>query len=155
MSKKRGARRCARQSARALKERDCGFSSMEILESLAEATAMPSWAQREWLEAVRIIVPYWQRKQLWPSCFPEAQRDYYRQNHARIRENQRRYYQRHRTERNAHSMAWAKSNHQRVLANRRKWRAVHAEAERARVRAWQSANRNKINSRRRERRADG
>ena len=134
-------------------ERERGSSSLDVLQIFAEATALPSWAPPEWIPAARVYVPYQVRKLIWASCSPQAQRDYYRRNWARIRANQRRYYLKNRAVKNAQSVAWQRKNRDKVNARRRELRALNPEPHRARHRAWRQANRDKLNASRRRRRA--
>lgn len=150
MIRKRDVRE-ARQSKE--RERQRGFSSVDVLQIFAEATTLPSWAPPEWIPAARVYVPYETRKLIWPSCSPQAQREYYRRNWARIRANQRRYYLKNRVAKNAQSIAWQRKNRDKVNARRRELRAMNPEPHRARHRVWRQANRDKLNASRRRRRA--
>jgi hypothetical protein len=142
--------RAARRFRERLRAR--GFSSVEILEDFAEATALTRVAP-EFHASARVVTPYWLRKVSWPSCSPQAQRDFYRRNRDRIRANQRRYYLAHKARVLAKNVRWQKTNRARVNAARRKWRAANVEKERARVAAWQRKNRARVNAARREKRA--
>jgi hypothetical protein len=123
----------------------------DLLMVMAEATALPSCARAEWIPAARVCVPYAIRKLTWPSCTPQGQREFYRRNWHRIRANHKRYYQRTRAQRIAHSLAWQRKNRDKVNARRRELRAANPEPFRAACRRWARANRAKLNAYRRRR----